>query len=126
MAGGHLLPLSKGALVAEGSPASRPVRLLSVGRDGAGLTLTRGSCGGSQALPNARAVSGGRACGEVTRAPNILRRAKDRKGQPDRRAAGEDSGEVTGTPPPDNQRSVLRYPRVPRIPEVPGLPEVPG
>lgn len=29
-------------------------------------------------------------------------------------------------PPPGDQRSVLRYPRVPRTPEVPGFPEVPG
>lgn len=91
-----------------------------------GLTLTWGSCQGGQALPNTGAFSGGRALGEVKRDPIMLRRAEGRQEPPDHTAAPGDSRNVTGMPPRGDQRSVLRYPRVPRIPEVPGFPEVPG
>lgn len=76
--------------------------------------------------PSTPGPSVGGAFGEGKRAPTGLRRAEGDRAPPDYSAAGGVSRDVTGMPPPDAQRSVLHYPRVPRIPEVPRFPEVPG
>lgn len=120
--GGHLVPLGKGLLRADGSPASRPGRVAVIRsrrcRGAPSLGEEGWSC---WAFPSARARVGGRLLrGEA--GPHHL---KERQGPPNYRAARGYSREVVGMPSPGHQRSVLRYPRVPRIPEVLGFPEVP-
>lgn len=109
MAGGHLLPLTKGDLGAEGSSASRPEGLLSIGRNGAELTLNRGSCGAFMPSPMSEPF------GEVTRTPTILKRA-ERSGR-GRRTTG-----LYRKTPRTRQVCLLRATRgqASAIPECPG------
>ena len=103
-------------------PPRGPRGLMSFDRDAAGAHPHSGRSGWScPAFPSARA----RVWGRLQRGEAGPHHLKERQGPPNYRAARGGSREGPGMPRPGDQRSVLRYPRVPRLPEMLGFPEVP-